>query len=86
MYAQFFGLQLDRGNLSNALADTFLDDLGLTSDDYNNGNTIQLVCFMSAEFPVQFLTKRYVSSTKNTGHTHLMSTILRPAIACVGDG
>lgn len=60
---QFFGLQLDRGNLSNALADTFLDDLHLTSDDYNNGNTIQLVCFMAAEFPVQFLTKRYVSST-----------------------
>lgn len=55
----FFGLQLDRGNLSNALADTFLDDLGLTSDDYNNGNTIQLVAFMTAEFPVQFLTKRY---------------------------
>jgi MFS family permease len=23
------------------------------------GNTIQLICFLSAEFPVQFLTKRY---------------------------
>ncbi|SPO07454.1 related to nicotinamide mononucleotide permease [Cephalotrichum gorgonifer] len=55
----FFGLQLDRGNLSNTLADNFLEDLNLTSDDYNNGNTIQLLCFLSAEFPVQFLTKRY---------------------------
>ncbi|KAK6820759.1 hypothetical protein PG995_003589 [Apiospora arundinis] len=55
----FFGLQLDRGNLANALADTFLTDLNLSPDDYNNGTTIQLVCFMAAEFPVQFLTKRY---------------------------
>ncbi|KAH6894434.1 major facilitator superfamily domain-containing protein [Thelonectria olida] len=55
----FFGLQLDRGNLSNALADNLLDDLGLTTDDYNNGTTIQLLCFLAAEFPVQFLTKRY---------------------------
>ncbi|KAI4594317.1 hypothetical protein KJ359_008340 [Pestalotiopsis sp. 9143b] len=55
----FFGLQLDRGNLSNALADNFLNDLNITSDDYNNGNTIQLMCFLGAEFPVQFLTKRY---------------------------
>jgi hypothetical protein len=49
----------DRGNLSNALADDLLKDLNLTSDDYNNGTTIQLVCFLAAEFPVQFLTKRY---------------------------
>lgn len=55
----FFALQLDRGNLSNATADGILADLGLTTDDYNNGNTIQLLAFMAAEFPVQMLTKRY---------------------------
>ncbi|EFX05285.1 major facilitator superfamily transporter [Grosmannia clavigera kw1407] len=49
----FFGLQLDRGNLSNALADNLLKDLKINSDDYNN-----LVCFLAAEFPVQMLTKR----------------------------
>ncbi|KFX93064.1 hypothetical protein O988_07003 [Pseudogymnoascus sp. VKM F-3808] len=55
----FAGLQLDRGNLSNATADNILDDLNLTSDDYNNGTTIQLLAFMVCEFPVQILTKRY---------------------------
>ncbi|KAH7376698.1 major facilitator superfamily domain-containing protein [Plectosphaerella cucumerina] len=55
----FFGLQLDRGNLSNALADDFLTDMGINGDHYNNGTTIQLLAFLSAEFPVQFLAKRY---------------------------
>ncbi|KAK3685685.1 major facilitator superfamily domain-containing protein [Podospora appendiculata] len=55
----FFGLQLDRGNLSNALADKFLDNLNMTGDHLNNGQTIQLLGFLTAEFPVQFLTKRY---------------------------
>ncbi|GKZ40960.1 hypothetical protein AbraIFM66951_006500 [Aspergillus brasiliensis] len=55
----FFGLQLDRGNLSNALTDHLLADLGMTTNDYNNGTTIQLVCFLAAEFPVQLLIKRF---------------------------
>ncbi|KAJ5209334.1 hypothetical protein N7449_003713 [Penicillium cf. viridicatum] len=56
---QFFGLQLDRGNLSNAVTDNFLVDLGMTTNDYNNGTTIQLIAFLSTEIPVQLLIKRY---------------------------
>jgi len=55
----FFGLQLDRGNISNALTDNLLSDLNLTQDDYNNGTTVQVLCFLAAEFPVQLLIKRY---------------------------
>ncbi|KAI9372212.1 major facilitator superfamily domain-containing protein [Aspergillus egyptiacus] len=65
----FFGLQLDRGNLSNALTDNFLNDLGLTTNDYNNGTTIQLLCFLAAEFPVQLLIKRF-------GFRHVLPTLM----------
>lgn len=55
----FFGLQLDRGNIQQALTDDLLPDLGLTTNDYNNGTTIQVLSFLAAEFPVQLLIKRY---------------------------
>lgn len=53
----FFALQVDRGNLSHAVSDNMLDELGMDTNDYNYGHIVFLVSFLFAEIPSQLISK-----------------------------
>lgn len=54
----FFGLNIDRGNLGNAVAGGLLEDIHVTTNDYNNASNMYRIGFLIAEIPSQMIGKK----------------------------
>lgn len=54
-FIMFFAMDLDRGNISQANTDNFLDDLHMSTDDFNLGNTLFRVGYNLSSFEVLFI-------------------------------
>ncbi|KAK9452897.1 major facilitator superfamily domain-containing protein [Dipodascopsis uninucleata] len=55
----FFSLELDRANISNVLTTDFLKQTDMTTQDYNLGQTVFLVCFLVMEIPSQMIIRYF---------------------------
>ncbi|QPG73891.1 hypothetical protein FOA43_001206 [Brettanomyces nanus] len=58
VFIMFCALDLVRRNVTRAIADNFLADLGMNNHGYNLGQTIYLLSFLCAELPMNILSKR----------------------------
>ena len=54
----FFTLQMDRGNISNVLTSTTLEDLNINTNDINAGAQLLLVGIVILELPSNILMQR----------------------------
>ncbi|KAH7024883.1 major facilitator superfamily domain-containing protein [Microdochium trichocladiopsis] len=58
MALAFFALQMDRGNIANALTDTITTDLGITTNDINVGGSLLSTGIVLLEIPSNILLQR----------------------------
>jgi len=54
----FFCLQLDRGNISNAITDNFMKDVGITQDEFNVGQQMLSLGIVLFEIPSNMILYR----------------------------
>ncbi|KAK5065192.1 hypothetical protein LTR84_001029 [Exophiala bonariae] len=62
LVAGFFVLQLDRSNIGNALTSTLTKDLGITRDEVNAGNQLQIAAIVIFEIPSNIILQRVGAS------------------------
>ncbi|KAI9929638.1 hypothetical protein ASPWEDRAFT_28509 [Aspergillus wentii DTO 134E9] len=58
VWVMFSSLDLVRRNINRAISDNMLDDLNLSTNDYNYGQTINLLAFLVAELPGGLISKK----------------------------
>ena len=68
-------MQLDRSNISNALSDTLTEDLGISKDDVNFGNQLQMIGIIVAEIPSNLLLQKLGAPIWLTGQVLLWGSV-----------
>ena len=61
----FFALQCDRGNIANALTDTITEDLGITTNQVNVGNSLLSAGIVLLEIPSNILLQKVGKNIEN---------------------
>ncbi|CEI65486.1 putative transporter [Fusarium venenatum] len=57
-WVMFLSLDFHRRNINRAISDNMLPEIGMNTNDFNYGQTIFLVCFLSAELPSGLISKK----------------------------